>query len=136
MKKQYFKVGDKVTCPSYGKGEVVSIDRDLDVYYGLEVKFGDYIRCYTLDGRLCTTAKRTLHQGHIDIPEPKLKEIVTFERGEIVWCMDNCNKWHCVKFEEFNPDFPKRILAYHPQENAVYCAKEYYDIRKYEDRPF
>lgn len=136
MANKYFKVGDKVTCAAYGKGEVVYVSNSKCSVLPLQVKFGKLFINYTFDGSFGFGTKRILHQGHIDIPEPELKEIVTFEKGEIVWCMDNCNKWHCVRFEEFNPDFPQRILASHPQENAVYCAKEYHDIRKYEDRPF
>ena len=135
MKKQYFKVGDKVTCPMYGKGEVIGTEGHH--YEPITVKFGALLMCYTIDGKCGKDfAKRTLYQGHIDIPEPELKEIVTFEKGEIVWCMDNVKKWHCVKFEEFNKDFPDRIMAYHPQSDPAHCSKCYYDIRKYEDRPF
>ncbi|HRG36858.1 MAG TPA: hypothetical protein PK355_11245 [Chitinophagales bacterium] len=125
----------------YGKGVVVNIQsiHDEDVL-PVKVEFGEDEEKieyeYTFDGRYSIYGKPILHQGHIDIPEPELKEIVHFEKGEIVWCMDNCNKWHCARFEEFNPDFPQKILASHPQENSVYCAKEYHDIRKYEDRPF
>lgn len=138
MQKKYFKVGDLVTCSMYGKGKVINIYKaKKDITNPLIIEFErGFTTNYTFDGKIHFNSKRTLHQGHIDIPEPELKEIVTFEKGEIVWCMDKFNKWHCVKFEEFNPDFPQRILASHPQENAVYCAKEYYDIRKYEDRPF
>ena len=132
MEKKYFKVGDLVTCSLNGKGFVT-----IEDYNRISVRFECGIqRSYDLEGRCLDYTKRTLHQGHIDIPEPELKEIVTFEKGEIVWCMDNSAKWHCVKFEEFNSDVPKRILASHPQSDPIYCSKEYYDIRKYEDRPF
>ena len=134
MKKQYFNVGDKVTCAMYGKGEVTKIN--IGSEYPLVILFGECNLSYTIDGRFRMDVKRTLHQGHIEIPEPELKEIVTFEKDEIVWCMDGQRKWHCVKFEEFNQDFPARIMASHPQSDPVHCSKCYYDIRKYEDRPF
>ena len=133
MEKKYFKVGDLVTCSMNGKGKVITINENGYVRVSFEYGYAIY---YNFEGRYSNCAKRTLHQGHIDIPEPELKEIVTFEKGELVWCMDNSAKWHCVKFQEFNSDVPKRILASHPQSDPIYCSKEYYDIRKYEDRPF
>lgn len=138
MKKQYFKVGDKVTCCMYGKGEVVYLNYNIKNGYVMQVRFPSPvgIRDYTADGRLNIQGRRILYHGHLDIAEPELKEILTFEKGEIVWCVDKQNKWHCVKFEEFHPDLPQNVLASHPQENSIYCVKEYYGIKKYEDRPF
>lgn len=133
MKKQYFKVGDLVTCAMFGKGEVVNVNKQGSIRVLFEQ--GNLLD-YSFDGKLSSETKRTLYQGHFDILEPILKEIVTFEKDEIVWGMDQYNRWHCVKFEEFIPNSSARILASHPQEDSVYCAKEYYDIRKYEDRPF
>jgi hypothetical protein len=136
MEKQYFKVGDLVTCLAYGKGEVVNINKNAAL--PLTVKYGKWFINYTFDGGFTFETKRTLHQGHIDIPEPELKEIVTFEIGEIVWGMDKYGAWYCVKFAEFETYITSNMFnGYHPQKtDDVYNWETFHNIKKYEDRPF
>ena len=140
MEKQYFKVGDKVTCCMYGKGNVAYLDYNIKNGYVMQVRFPSPIgiRDYTGDGRLNINGRRVLYQGHIDIPEPELKEIVTFEKGEIVWGMAKNGEWWCVKFVEFENYIPSNIfIGYYPQRKDVGCNYErFHNIRKYEDRPF
>jgi len=133
MKKQYFKVGDKVTCSAYGKGEVVNINNYKDAVLPLTVKYGKWCINYTFDGRFSFDTKRTLHQGHIDIAEPELKEIVTFEKGEYVWVRDYNNaSWACRIFSHKDENFYFTFID-QKKEGIITGWKE---IRKYEDRPF
>jgi len=137
MEKQYFKVGDKVTCPVYGKGIVSSIDGNID--NPVKVIFENQMQVYYFfDGRFNKNSNRILRQGHIDIPEPELKEIVTFEKGEIVWGMAKNGEWWCVKFLEFDTYITSNMFTgYHPQKtDAPYNLDIFHDIRKYKDRPF
>ena len=137
MQKKYFKVGDLVTCSMYGKGKIVDIDTFCDSPLKIKFEKGLLIH-YMLDGRYSNFSNRTLHQGHIDIPEPELKEIVTFEKGEIVWGMDKYGAWYCVRFAEFETYITSNMFSgYHPQQtDGVYNWETFHDIRKYEDRPF
>ena len=143
MKKQYFKVGDKVTCPIFGKGVVVNIQprHDQDVF-PVKVEFEEDEEKieydYTFDGRSSIYGKPILHKGHIDIPEPELKEIVSFEKGEIVWGMDKYGEWYCVRFAEFETYITSNMFSgYHPQKtDDVYNWETFHDIKKYEDGPF
>ena len=134
MEKKYFKVGDLVTCSMNGKGKVITINENGYVRVSFEEK--GYAMYYNFEGRFLDYTKRTLHQGHIDIPEPELKEIVTFEKGELVWAMDYWKRWYCVKFQEIDPYFPHIIRCYNPQSDPKNDMRDYYDIKKYEDRPF
>jgi hypothetical protein len=83
MTETYFKEGDKVTCSMYGQGFVSRIL--TDVKYNIVVSFPEHIRKYTFDGKENLESKRTLHQGHISIPEPELVPIVEYTKGEVVW---------------------------------------------------
>jgi len=135
MEKQYFKVGDKVTCCMYGKGNVAYLDYNIKNGYVMQVRFPSPIgiRDYTGDGRLNINGRRVLYQGHIDIPEPELKEIVTFKAGEYVWVKNyNCNNWKCRKFLRFTGS-----LAVCCSQSELSSIEYNWDmIRKYKDRPF
>lgn len=84
MQKVYFKEGSKVTCPVLGHGVVIETTGDKE--YSVKVMFDNNIlELFTHDGKFFSYGKRILFQGHIEIPEPVLKEIVGFERNEKVW---------------------------------------------------
>lgn len=58
MKKTYFKVGDLVTCPMYGKGKVKS-DSNHPIW-PIVVKFNNGLEFnYTHDGRWITGANES-----------------------------------------------------------------------------
>lgn len=74
MEKQYFKVGDLVTCPIFGKGRV-SVIYGNNSPFPIGVSYKTTFEVYTFDGRFRIDGNRVLHRGHINIPEPELKEI-------------------------------------------------------------
>lgn len=79
-----FKVGDKVECLVYGKGEVVDIRKSYPEYpVGVKFESGRTDN-YTKDGRLRAGYNVTLTKGTWKVEEV-LPE-VTYKQGELVWC--------------------------------------------------
>lgn len=78
-----FKVGDKVDCLLYGKGEVTKVEKDCT--FPVIVDFKDLASVmYTEDGRYSVKSKVTLTKGTWKVEEV-LPE-VTYKQGELVWC--------------------------------------------------
>jgi len=78
----------------YGKGVIDRIYESGDI----EVEFDTCIKDYTYDGKTHHCNKRTLHQGHIDLPEPVLIPIVEYTKGEVIWYKDGTN-WNIGFYE-------------------------------------
>lgn len=58
------KVGDKVTCLVFGKGEITQLAPLIE--YGVFVEFIGHTRRYTRDGRWTPTSNQCLYHGHVD----------------------------------------------------------------------
>lgn len=104
LKHTDFKVGDKVTCISNGKGKVIDIREDIGypVIVLFDNSFGDdddKEEAYTYDGRFFKYTNVVLSKGHLDLeivakePEPK------FKKGDHVMVRDSdSDYWHSDVF--------------------------------------
>ena len=65
-----FKVGDKVTCETFGEGEVADIYPDRAKYYQVHVCFGgsQYPVAFDLDGWFYSDELESERIRHIDVP--------------------------------------------------------------------
>ena len=81
-----FKVGQRVVCILFGKGEVKAINEDNRVY-SVTVRFDHDLQSYTLDGRYKHLGKRALYPEGTEFivkePEP------VFFGGQPVWAWDD-----------------------------------------------
>ena len=67
------KVGDKVFCPLFGNGKIISIDDGEDLPFPIIVHFTDYFNSddvqketFSLDGRYYMKFPISLFQGHVN----------------------------------------------------------------------
>lgn len=128
-----FKVGDKVECLLYGKGEVVQISDHYSLY-PVRVDFlGNTNIGYTRSGKYSTDSRVALTKGTWKVEEV-LPE-VTYKQGELVWADLGCGDgwqvfeyhskgiYHCVVSPKKRPE---RELRY--ANDAT--------IRKFKDNPY
>jgi len=79
--KNYYYVGQKVSCQGFGDGIVIELRQHST--YPVVVQFEGLQRVFTEDGRYETTQLPSLSQKpHIPL---ELEEVVSFEKGVLVW---------------------------------------------------
>ena len=91
------KVGDKVTCITYGIGTIIN-NRNSDAY-PLIVMFADKGKdVYTLDGRVMLDAKPTLYHGHVEftITTKPIRPDLKVDDRVIVW--NDGTKYKCKRY--------------------------------------
>jgi len=80
--KNYYFVGQKVSHQAFGDGEVKTKNNG-NAYYPITVEFQNHTKTFTIDGKIYEGEFPSLSQKpHAPL---ELEEIVTFEKGELVW---------------------------------------------------
>ena len=125
-----FKVGDKVECLLYGKGEVTKVEKDCT--FPVIVDFKDLASVmYTEDGRYSVKSKVTLTKGTWKIEEV-LPE-VTYKQGELVWCDVRKNyEWQLATYSG-KADGMHHLTT--KVGSSVWCVTSR-SIRKFKDNPY
>jgi len=97
---KYLKVGDKVTCDVYGKGEVNKIHNDnsflIIVLFESTCMVG-----YNTYGAFERSARPTLHNGHVEVTI-EVSEPCQYHVGELIAVRDDeSSLWFVVQFYDF-----------------------------------
>jgi len=81
--KKYYYVGQKVSHQSFGDGVVTSITHNMKGY-PIFVHFKESCKSFTIDGRynIIDEFSSLSQKPHVPL---ELEEVVTFEKGELVW---------------------------------------------------
>lgn len=124
--KNYYYVGQKVSHQAFGDGVVVDTESG-NSYYPIKVEFNDYIKSFTVDGRGYRNELPTLSQKpHVPL---ELKEIVTFEKGELVWVKSVI--WQARYYSHF--DGEQHYYFINQQGTGSFNKTD--EIRKFSDNP-
>lgn len=127
-----FKVGDKVECLLYGKGEVVRISGGLSLF-PVRVDFlGNINIGYTLSGKYSTDSRVTLTKGTWKVEEV-LPE-VTYKQGELVWCDVRQNgEWQLAIYDFEDGSNMQRVIT---KVGSDMWGVPNKCIRKFKDTPY
>lgn len=123
--KTYYYVGQKVSHQAFGDGEVINLYEDS--VYPISVRFGDDERLFTADGRHEFAQHPSLSQRpHVPL---ELKEIVTFEKGDLVWVKSVI--WQARYYSHF--DGEQHCYFINQQSTGSFNKTD--EIRKFSDNP-
>lgn len=132
-----FKVGDKVECLIYGKGEVVNVSGSMK--FPVDVKFSDLCSdLYTSDGRLGEHCNVSLTKRTWKVEEIPIEE--TYKKGELVWA--NLGLFWDVyryigKAHRDDLHFLGSVAAGSQHMNVSFCNEiDSKHIRKFKDNPY
>lgn len=93
------KVGDKVTCLTFGIGVIFEI-LQKDLSYKLRVKFKDNsIQCYNFDGKWRWDFPSTLYHGHVDFKIEAIP-ICPYKTEEMIAVSNNDSLWIIASFDK------------------------------------
>lgn len=124
--KNYYYVGQKVSHQAFGDGEVKTLSNG-NAYYPITVEFQNHTKTFTLDGKSYENELPSLSQKpHVPL---ELKEIVTFEKGELVWVKSVI--WQARYYSHF--DGEQHCYFINQQSTGSFNKTD--EIRKFSDNP-
>lgn len=133
-----FKVGDKVECLVYGKGEVVELRKAFPEYpVGVKFESGRTDN-YTKDGRLHAGYNITLTKGTWKVEEVPTE--VTYKKGELVWASLGTTWCLCRykgKAQRDTEHFVGSLATGSDHMQVSFCNEiDSKYIRKFKDNPY
>ena len=125
----YYYVGQKVSHQDYGDGIVTKID--LTSVCPVVISFNNNeLRSFTLDGKYTSTSLFPSLSQNPHVPL-ELKEIITFEKGELVWVKSRVNTW-VVRYYSHLDGIYHMIFNNQKKEGYTSAVTE---VRKFNDCP-
>ncbi len=126
--KNYFSLNQKVSHQSFGNGIVIEISKYL-CSYPIQVQFEGFEKSFTFDGKYQTDDKfaSLSQQEHIPI---ELKEIISFEPGELVWVYFNLF-WEVRYYSHFDTNGHNFFI--NQNKEGFFLTPKL--IRKFSDNP-
>ena len=126
----YYYVGQKVSHQGLGDGEVININDKK--HYQVRCSFNGKEVSFTKCGRFMDGDKfpSLSQQPHVPL---ELKEIVTFESGELVWVKDEDDKNWQARY--FSNSIGCKHYAFLSQGKSGEIVR-WDEIRKFSDIPF
>lgn len=127
--KNYYYVGQKVSHQAFGDGVVNSVKGTLKDY-PIIVDFENSCKTFTVDGRYKTDELPSLSQKpHVPL---ELEEVVSFEKGELVWIRCGINAIWNVRFYSHYENGKHKYFDNQIKEGLTSVAEF---IRKFSDNP-
>ena len=129
----YYYVGQKVSHQAYGNGKVAKIYEGGIQIYPVIVDFESRDSfSFTIDGKHEIEDKfpSLSQQPHVPL---ELKEIITFEKGELVWVKVKGNPDWDARYYSHQDERQYMCFDYQKQEGS---ASGWHEIRKFSDIPF